>query len=106
MHDDVRQREVLAALEQLRARLERPALRHPPPTHALYIWGGVGRGKTMLMDLFFAQTGQVDKRRTHFDAFMRDLHAAQPRGPKRGPGRPAGGRGAQDRRVDQAARAR
>jgi len=40
----------------------------------LYIWGEVGRGKTMLMDLFFASCPVVRKRRTHFYAFMLDVH--------------------------------
>jgi len=45
-----------------------------PDLKGLYIWGEVGRGKTMLMDLFFATCPVKRKRRTHFHAFMLDVH--------------------------------
>jgi cell division protein ZapE len=44
------------------------------PIKGLYIFGEVGRGKTMLMDLFFATSPVLRKRRTHFHEFMADVH--------------------------------
>ena len=46
----------------------------PPAPQGLYLWGGVGRGKTFLIDLFFAGLPFPEKRRTHFHRFMRDVH--------------------------------
>jgi cell division protein ZapE len=44
------------------------------PLKGLYIYGEVGRGKTMLMDLFFATSPVTRKRRAHFHEFMADVH--------------------------------
>jgi cell division protein ZapE len=44
------------------------------PLKGLYVYGEVGRGKTMLMDLFFETSAVVRKRRVHFHEFMSDVH--------------------------------
>ena len=44
------------------------------PIKGLYVYGDVGRGKTMLMDLFFAASAVKRKRRAHFHEFMADVH--------------------------------
>ena len=49
------------------------------PPRGLYIHGPVGRGKTMLMDLFFGATEVPRKRRAHFHGFMADVTRAPAR---------------------------
>jgi cell division protein ZapE len=47
----------------------------PATPRGLYLWGDVGRGKTMLMDMFFEDVSEPRKERIHFNAFMADIHA-------------------------------
>jgi cell division protein ZapE len=47
---------------------------HEQAAKGLYVFGDVGRGKTMLMDLFFEASPVVRKRRAHFHEFMADVH--------------------------------
>ena len=44
------------------------------PVEGLYLWGGVGRGKTLLMDLFYEELDFTDKLRIHFHRMMRHVH--------------------------------
>lgn len=47
----------------------------PEPVKGVYLWGGVGRGKTYLMDSFYDALPFEEKMRTHFHRFMRHVHA-------------------------------
>ena len=80
---DPAQEAALEPLDRIRDKLARPAkrgflgLRAKPPEGPMgaYLWGGVGRGKSMLMDLFH-EVSPVPSRRVHFHAFMQEVHEA------------------------------
>ena len=83
---DADQRAAAVRLDALAAELEAPRAapgligrllgrEAPSPPKGIYLWGAVGRGKSMLMDLFYAQAQVVPKQRIHFHEFMLDIHA-------------------------------
>lgn len=79
---DPAQEAVLAEFDRMRVALSKPVKRRlfrkaPEPPKGLYLWGGVGRGKSMLMDLFVETLGaDIPHRRVHFHAFMQNIHGA------------------------------
>jgi cell division protein ZapE len=64
----------LLALKAARRGRLRKLLVHPELPRGVWFWGGVGRGKSFLMDCFFAAVPYERKRRVHFHAFMREVH--------------------------------
>lgn len=84
---DAAQLEAISHLERLRGelaeaaaaplgkRLLRGLTSNGAAPKGVYLWGGVGRGKTWLMDLFYASLTLAAKRRTHFYRFMQEVHA-------------------------------
>src|SRR5687767_4083415 len=65
--------EDLIGLERLEASLIR-LLARKRVVRGLYLWGGVGRGKSFLMDSFFNCAPVARKRRVHFHRFMQEIH--------------------------------
>ena len=91
LHFDSMQAKLLSELEVFSAELEEKSskkndgnllkslLKRSSSNHltkGFYIYGGVGRGKTMLMDLFYSHIKISSKKRVHFYEFMRDVHNA------------------------------
>ena len=80
---DPAQRAAVTRLQRLYTELldfkvgRRSALRRvfspPPMPRSVYFWGGVGRGKSFLMDCFFDAVPYKRKRRVHFHAFMQEV---------------------------------
>ncbi|MGB3245709.1 MAG: cell division protein ZapE, partial [Sulfitobacter sp.] len=78
---DPAQQAIMPEFDRIREALLQPVKtglfrKAPDPPKGLYIWGGVGRGKSMLMDMFVEHLGDVPARRVHFHAFMQEIHGA------------------------------
>ena len=81
LHADPAQELVLPEFERIRAAVAMPVKRNlfrkpPAPPKGLYLWGGVGRGKSMLMDMFVDSLDDAPVRRVHFHAFMQEIHTS------------------------------
>ncbi len=63
-----------SAYKARRSSTLRRLLVRPPLPKGVYLWGGVGRGKSFLMDAFYLCLPLVRKRRVHFHHFMREIH--------------------------------
>lgn len=81
LRHDPAQAAVIPEFDRIRDALMQPVKRGlfrraPEPPKGLYLWGGVGRGKSMLMDLFVENLDGIPARRVHFHAFMQEIHGA------------------------------
>ena len=77
LRPDPDQERAAAALDRIAvqlARSRRGLFRRAKPPGGVYLWGGVGRGKSMLMDLAFETIAHAPKRRVHFHEFMIEVH--------------------------------
>lgn len=88
INPDPAQTHVLPALDRVAVEMATPVKRGwfskaPPPPKGLYLWGGVGRGKSMLMDLL-VDAVDLPKERRHFHEFMQSVHAGMTEARKRG----------------------
>ena len=81
LQSDPAQEAILPEFDRIREALLQPVKKglfrkSVEPPKGLYIWGGVGRGKSMLMDMFVDHMGDIPARRVHFHAFMQEIHSA------------------------------
>ena len=85
LHPDQQQAKCVHTLDLIRAALDTqksaPSFiskligrQSPDPIKGLYIWGDVGRGKTLLMDMFYDAVSEPKKQRVHFHEFMDEVH--------------------------------